>query len=226
MSSRLYLPDDPRAAQSEPWLPDEIKPPVEEATSVEEAPPPPPVSPPQPDPGIEQRIRDARDQGFRDGREQGLREGEAAGRSRAAAELQPVIERLARGIDEIAGLRARFRRESEGDLVRLALAIARRVLHHEVAIDPDALHRLVLGALEKLQSQEICRVRVHPAQATLVKNWLQQINPGCRAEIMADSSREPGGVIFETARGCLDASVESQLREIQRGLADRLSYSK
>jgi flagellar assembly protein FliH len=41
-------------------------------------------------------------------------------------------------------------------------------------------------------------------------------------EVVADSSRSPGDVIFETERGYLDASVDSQLQEIERGLADRL----
>jgi flagellar biosynthesis/type III secretory pathway protein FliH len=35
-----------------------------------------------------------------------------------------------------------------------------------------------------------------------------------------------GTVIFETDRGNLDASVESQLREIERGLGDRLRSAK
>jgi flagellar assembly protein FliH len=39
---------------------------------------------------------------------------------------------------------------------------------------------------------------------------------------VADASREPGAVIFETQRGNLDASIESQLQEIERGLTDRL----
>jgi len=41
-------------------------------------------------------------------------------------------------------------------------------------------------------------------------------------EVVPDASREPGTLIFETERGNLDASVESQLEEIERGLADRL----
>ena len=40
--------------------------------------------------------------------------------------------------------------------------------------------------------------------------------------MVPDASRELGTVIFETQRGNLDASVESQLQEIERGLADRL----
>jgi flagellar assembly protein FliH len=152
----------------------------------------------------------------------GLREGEAAGRQHAAAELQPVIDRLARSIEEIGGLRARLRAEAEADLIQLSLAIARRVLRRELAIDPEALHGLVLGALEKLSGQEISRVRVHPAHAALVTESLRQNSTSAKVEVIADPSRQLGAVIFETQRGNLDASVESQLQEIERGLADRL----
>jgi flagellar assembly protein FliH len=151
----------------------------------------------------------------------GLREGEAAGRSLAAADLQPVIDRVARSIDEIAGFRPRLRAEAEADVIRLALAIARRVLRRELAIDAEALHGLVLGALEKLQGQEIARVRVHPSHAALVADCLRR-NGTTTVEVVPDPSREPGAVIFETQRGNLDASIESQLQEIERGLADRL----
>jgi flagellar assembly protein FliH len=152
-----------------------------------------------------------------------LREGEAAGCSRAALELQPVLERLARGIEEIAQLRPRLRREAEGDLIRLSLAIARRVLHRELSIDAEAMHGLLLGALEKLQSQEILRVRIHPAHAGPLKACLSQAVAGSGAEVIGDPSFQPGAVLFETSRGNLDASVECQLQEIERGLADRLN---
>ncbi len=171
---------------------------------------------------FEQRI----DQRLREAHTAGLREGEAAGRSRAAAELKPVLERLARSIQEISGLRAQLRREAEKDLVRLALAIARRILRREVAVDPDALHGLVLGALEKLQSQEIRRARVHPAQAPLVAACLRDRADGPAVEVISDPSCEPGAVVFETECGSLDASVESQLQEIERGLADSLRKHK
>ena len=162
----------------------------------------------------EQKSRDAYAAGFR--------EGEAAGRTRAAADLQPVIDRLARSIDEIANLRPRLRAEAEADLVRLSLAIARRVLRRELSIDPEALHGLVLGALEKLQGQEITRVRVHPSHAPLVSACLRQNSAAANVEVVPDPAREVGAVVFETQRGNLDASIESQLQEIERGLADRL----
>ncbi len=163
---------------------------------------------------FEERVREAR--------AAGVREGEAAGRSRAAAELQPVVEHLARTIDELGRHRARLRREAESELVQLALAIARRVLRRELTVDPEALHGLVLASLEKLELQEICRVRVHPSLAGRVAAALPSSYTGAPIDVVPDPSCDPGGVIFETTRGNLDASVETQLREIERGLSDRL----
>ena len=104
-------------------------------------------------------------------------------------------------------------------MVRLSLAIARRVLRRELAVDPDAMHGLVLGALEKLQSQEICRVSgPSVARRRRSRAYLKKAVPGPAIEVIADPAREPGAVIFETDRGNLDASVDSQLQEIERGL--------
>jgi flagellar assembly protein FliH len=213
MSSKILLPDDPRVATAVNWR--QVGPAREGGKST--------VAVPQPDFQVQvAQIQRENEQRIREAHAAGTREGEAAGRARAAAEVQPVIDRLGRSIDELAGLRARLRSEAEADLVKLSLAIARRVLRRELAIDPEALHGLVLAALEKLQGQEICRVKVHPSHAALVTECLRQIVTRVTVEIIPDPSREPGAIVFETARGNLDASVESQLQEIERGLADRL----
>jgi flagellar assembly protein FliH len=99
---------------------------------------------------VEARVEEARQIGYR--------EGEAG----ACGAVQPVLERLAHSIDVVAGLRNRIRREAESDLVKLSIAIARRILHREISVDPEAISGLMKAALEKVQSQEIHRVRVHP----------------------------------------------------------------
>jgi flagellar assembly protein FliH len=77
-------------------------------------------------------------------------------------------------------------------------------------------------ALEKLQSRDLCRIRVHPDQESAIRNALERFSNSQKVELVADSSMQCGDVIFETAHGTLDASIESQLREIERGFADRL----
>jgi flagellar assembly protein FliH len=157
----------------------------------------------------------------REAREAGYREGEAAGRAAAAAELQPVLERLARGIQEIAGLRPQLVREAAADLVGLSLGIARRILHRQLSVDPAALEGLVSGALQKLPGQEICRIRIHPELEPGVRQALAREGRG-GLPLIADGTLERGAILVETARGKLDASLETQLAEIGRGLADRL----
>ena len=71
----------------------------------------------------EQRVSEARR-----GRTAGGRGGRTKPRGGGSAAR---VERLARTIDELAGLRPRLRREAEADMVKLALAIARRVLRRE-----------------------------------------------------------------------------------------------
>jgi flagellar assembly protein FliH len=157
----------------------------------------------------------------RDARQAGLREGEAAGRAKATAELQAVMQRLAAAIDQTATERARLRQASEGDLIKLAVAIAQRILHRQISVDPDAIGGIIRAAFEKLQRQEIFRVRAHPShQQALLK--LLPPDGARKVEIVGDPALPPGGIVFETAMGDLDASIETQLREIECGLADRL----
>src|SRR4051794_1105373 len=83
----------------------------------------------EPEPDLRERlaaIQQEAEQRIREAHTAGLREGEAAGRQRAAGELQPAIDRLARAVGEMAGLRSRLRAEAEADLVQLSLAIAKR----------------------------------------------------------------------------------------------------
>lgn len=151
-----------------------------------------------------------------------FREGEAAGRARAAAEMRPLAEKLARSVEELALMRPRLRQEAERDMLRLAMAIARRVLRRELAVDPEALHGLAIAALEKLGAQEIHRVRVHVSMVHDIRSLLDASPGRARVEVVPDPAGEPGSIVFETDRGNLDASVETQLEEIERGLADRL----
>lgn len=157
----------------------------------------------------------------RESYQKGFSEGAAVGKEQAAAEVQPVIERLTKTLSELSTLRSKMRRESEKDLLKLSIAIARRVLHREVTVDPESIEGLIKVALEKLNTRDTCRVRIHPSHAEFLKRSFDGTNSQ-KIELVADASLRPGDAIFDTAHGTLDASIESQLSEIERGFADRL----
>jgi len=165
----------------------------------------------------EKRIQDARQRAFQ--------EGEAAGRNQAAAEVKPVLDKLARSAEDLAQTKPRLFREAEEEMVQLSLAVARRVLYRELSIDPQAMRGLVRACLDQLASEEIFRIRVHP---DLEPGIRQGLAAGARINVRteADPSLDRGAILFETSRGNLDGSIESQLAEIERGFADCLPGSR
>ena len=150
-------------------------------------------------------------------------EAEAA---RAEAQLRNELTgRLEASVMELLTVRSQMRRQMEEDLVRLAVVVARRVVRRELTVDPDALLGIARAAIEQIEAREIHRVRVAARDVELMKRLLGERGLPARINVAADAELEAGSLIFETARGTIDASVEVQLAEIDRGLADVLRRS-
>ena len=154
--------------------------------------------------------------------EQGHRAGEAAVRKTLDDQVRLAMEGLAKTVAEVSSTRSETIRRAEADTVRLAIEIARRVLHREISLDTSALEALIKAAIAKLRNQEIYRVRVHPDQEKLMRACLEREGRGTSVEVVSDTSLPKGGVSFEISRGTLDASVDTQLQEIENGLVDQM----
>lgn len=167
---------------------------------------------------IQQEVARREEQAYQAGYSKGV----AEARQQATAELKPVLEKFSASLNELQLMRRRIRREAERDLVQLAVAIARRILHREITVDPEALLGIVKAALERLEGREVDRLRLHPADAELVRPYLEQAGLAERVRVVPDAHLARGSLLFETSQGSLDASLETQLQEIQRGLLDCL----
>jgi flagellar assembly protein FliH len=151
----------------------------------------------------------------------GRREADDEAQRRFSTVMQNTAERLAQSVKQLSEQRPRLCKEAEADLLRLAMAIAQRVLHRQLTIDPTALEALTKVTLDRLGRQEQIRVRVSSSLADAVRTLLGRLSSR-PIEVTADANLEAGSLIFETNRGQLDASIHSQLDEIERGLIDRL----
>jgi flagellar assembly protein FliH len=152
--------------------------------------------------------------------QQGFTAAETLAAQNTAQRVEPVISGFNALMQELAGAGRKFRAEAECDTVKLAIAIARRVLHRELATDPEAILGLVMAAFQKLNARETHRLRVSPHDAAALEQNRGRLETPPGLEIVADASLSAGSAIFETSRGELDASVDTQLSEIDRGFAD------
>ena len=182
---------------------------------------PPPAPRPARAPAVDAGPSEDQDEARKESYQRGFSEGRNIGHEQAAAELQPVMDRLSRSLADLATVRSRVRKTAESDLLKLAIAVARRVIHRELTLDPGSIEGLIRVALEKLESRELCRVRVHPDQEPVIRTLLARFS-AAPVELIPDPTLQCGDVLFETAHGTLDGSIEAQLQEIERGFADRL----
>ncbi len=154
----------------------------------------------------------------------GYDEGRAAGEARAgefAGQLAaPVLTNFGAMVNQLATARRQARQEAEESIVKLALAIAKRILHRELATDPEAILGLVRSAIDRLDAREIRRLRMSPGDAQIALDNREDMNLPKGLEIIADPGLAPGSAIFETTRGEFDVSAHTQLEEIERGFAD------
>ncbi|MFN7918629.1 MAG: FliH/SctL family protein [Bryobacteraceae bacterium] len=178
---------------------------------------------------VKESIPPLEEQARSEGYQIGFREGEGAGsqraRQEASRECEQIMLKATSSIEEWVHFRVRIRQQLEHDLVRLATSIARRIVRRELTVDPDTLMGIVKAAVAKIDVREIHRLVVSTQDAPLVQQRVAELSLPLRVEVAADSALPRGSLILETTRGQLDASVETQLEEIDRGLADLVRRS-
>jgi flagellar assembly protein FliH len=175
---------------------------------------------------LEQRLQDERTtmaQAVVAAREQGRREERQAMEQQANAGQQRLQVQMLQSLEQFRLERQSYFHNVEGEVVRLALAIAARVLHREAHLDPLLLVGAVRVALEKLGDSSRVVMRVPPREVETWKEFFRtgsnlRIQPG----VLEDPSLSPGECLLATELGTIELGVRAQLEEIEKGFFDLL----
>ncbi|SNS44903.1 flagellar assembly protein FliH [Granulicella rosea] len=137
------------------------------------------------------------------------------------ARLAAERERVATVCADFIRDRQRYFADAEEQVVKLALAIAARVLHRESMMDPLLLAGAVRVAIAKVEDTSAVSLRVVPADEAM---WRGVFPPGSEPiiEVQGDERLMPGEVVLETVVGRVELGVAVQLEEIEQGFFDLL----
>jgi flagellar assembly protein FliH len=164
---------------------------------------------------LARQLETARREAFEKGRE-AARSEQAAWRQQCAAELAAALEGFRAGRDE-------YLARAEHEVVRLALAIAERILHREAQMDPLLLSGAVRVALGQLAESTEVKLRVPAAEREMWAEMLR-LMPALplRPEVVADPELAAPDAVLEAGLGTVDLGVRAQIAEIERGFFDLL----
>jgi flagellar assembly protein FliH len=151
----------------------------------------------------------------------GHEQGYAAGKTAAEDELAPVITTIRELIESIRAQRNAAIASAEPELVRIAMAVAERVIHGELQTNQSVIVENVRQALTRLVSREVVTLRVNPVDLDTIRARRDEIVAAGDVEhlrIVEDQRVDRGGVIVETDAGTIDSKVATQLREARRAI--------
>lgn len=199
--------------------------PAEPATSAQPETPPVVIDHSE----CETRLAEEGRRSFEAGRERGRLEGRQT-EQEARAAAQSAADQLR--LEQMAGLVEKFDEERESylhaverEVVKLALAVAARILRREAQMDPLLLSGAVRVALGQLSASTQVKLRVPPLELDLWSAAIALVPKlVVRPQLLPGEGMRIGDCTIETEMGSVDLGVRAQLAEIERGFFDRPGF--
>jgi flagellar assembly protein FliH len=165
--------------------------------------------------GFEQGKREGHAEGFESGRQEGIEQ--------ARQEHEELIKQLAAIWADQLGAFEQGRDEmletARVQVIELAAAIAQRVVHRSIELDPSIIVSELESVLSAITESSRLVIRVHPDDAETVREEIPALVDrfaSCdHAQIVTDPSLARGSCIAQTPSGGeIDASIHTQLDRI------------
>jgi flagellar assembly protein FliH len=154
----------------------------------------------------------------RDAFAQGFAQGERAGAEALAVQADAMLRRVAQAIEDISNLRHRIARDTEQQMVQLALTVARRIIQREVSLDRELVMAIARIAIDRVGDAAHVTVRLNADDYAAITAANPDGWPAGHVTVVADSRLPRGGCRVESELGNIDAGVEAQLREMTQAL--------
>lgn len=177
----------------------------------------------------EQARKEGREAGFIAGHEAGFKVGREEAFAAASREFSEQQRLLVAACEDLIGQieagRSFWLASARQDLVELALAIARRVVHRVGERERSVVLANLEEAVRLAARRSEVTIVVHPADAAAARSFadglLGRRDRWKHVEVVEDPRMSPGGCRVHWDHGVVDAALETQLDRIADQLAAR-----
>jgi flagellar assembly protein FliH len=147
--------------------------------------------------------------------------GHAEGSAAADREMSDMMATMRNLVDMARVERHKLMESAEPELVRLAVGIAERVLHQQIALDRGVVVEMARVAIARLVEKESVTVRVNPGDLERMREHRDELLSNGEIKnfrVIEDQRVDRGGVVVETDGGTIDARISTQVNEAKRVL--------
>ena len=175
----------------------------------------------------QQAYRNGHAEGLTEGRAQGAREGasQAIDQARTQAKEQSkqfvdLVGVVLAGLDEAS--EARYKLAAD-EVLAFAVDLSEKIVGRLARTDLSVARTNLIKAMKLAHADGEIIVAVNPVQLQgLTRDFaefVEAVDASSRARLVGDAQVAPGGVKVTTARGVIDATVQTQLDKVARALS-------
>lgn len=179
---------------------------------------------------IESSRQRAEKEGYSLGEERGIAAGEKAGLQEIRLEWQNLMQEAETLVTELQTSRLGILKASEEEMVRLVIAMARKVIKAECQSNPEVILLNIDAALNKISAVDKIVLRINLKDKAMAEShkaeFVNRLAGISELALVEDNSLTPGGVRIETGVGSIDASIETQAEELERALLRTLKRTE
>ena len=159
----------------------------------------------------------------REAYEKGFASGESAGFSMGEKKALVLTEKLENIINELTELRKKIVRETEPQVVELAVDIARKILLKELTLNPDEIVNMTKEALLRLERAGQVTIKINSSLHELFMNHKQEllnIHPDVVFDV--DPSASVHGSVVMSPSEEIVTDLDVQLKHLIKEMGERL----
>lgn len=135
------------------------------------------------------------------------------------ATLRPALERV---VAEVEASRGEWLEHWRTAAVRVAVAMAERIVRRELAADPTVSEEWLTEALRLAAGSSDVTVRLSPSDHDHLRGHAESVAATLgqlgEARVVADETISPGGCRIDTRHGAIDQQLETQLARLTEEL--------
>jgi flagellum-specific ATP synthase len=141
---------------------------------------------------------------------------------KARSKSEPFLEMLGKAKAALTDHRRGIQTTSLRSAVALAVAMAGRIVAHEIQRRPAISQSIVRNALNMAAGYDRVKIKIHPEDGPSISRIIDGGPSGAdfcgRVEVLKDRSIQRGGCLIETDFGTIDARIDQQLASLENDL--------
>ncbi len=157
----------------------------------------------------------------RDAFQKGFEAGKSSGLEMAEKKVEAILDRFTESIGMLGHARSEVIHETQKDVLRLAVAIAHKLVQREIHLDQEILLTLIQVALNKLNEAAPVTVYLNFEDHSYIRKILDeqpQAFGDRELSLKVKDDLKRGDCIFESPYGNIDARLSEQFKRVEQGL--------